>query len=97
MLIRSRGSPKPGIVRDGDQKVCPPFDEPPAEIRKNDFKTDENAEFALRQCKIEDFFSGFEVSNAFPQRSDEEKKILHGDILTERDEVDLVVLSYQFS
>jgi hypothetical protein len=97
MLIRGRGSPKPGIVRDGDEKVRALFDEPSAEIRKDDFKTDENAKFASGQREIEDFFSRFEVANPFSQRPDEEKKILHGDILTKRNEVDLVILSRTFS
>lgn len=97
MLVRGRGFPEPGIVCDRHQKVCTLFDEFSAEIGKDDLETDENAKLALGKGEIVNLFSGIEVSNAFAQRPDEEKKVLHGDILTKRDEVDLVVLPHHFS
>jgi hypothetical protein len=96
MLVRGRGSPKPGIVRDRYQKVCTSFDKPSAEIRKDNLKADENAEFTLGQGKIEDCFTRLKISDPFPQGSDEEKEILHRNILAKRDEVDLIILSHQF-
>jgi hypothetical protein len=73
MLVRGRGSPEPGVIGDRYQEVRTPFNESPGEIRKDNLKADEDAKFALGQGKIEDLVPGFEVSDTFPQRSDEEK------------------------
>ena len=68
MLIGGRGSAKPGIVGDGDQKIGSFLDKSPAEIRKDDFKTDENPKFPLGKGKIDDLLSGFEIADSFSQR-----------------------------
>jgi hypothetical protein len=96
MLVRGRGSPEPGVVGDRHQKICTFLDESSAEIWEDNLKADENAKLTLRQGEIEDLFSRLKVSNSFPQRPYEEQKILQGDILTKRDEVDFVILSRQF-
>jgi hypothetical protein len=66
VLVGSRGSAEPGIVRDGHQKVRSFSYESPTEIRKDDFKTDEYPKFPLGEREVNDPFSRFKVSNAFP-------------------------------
>jgi hypothetical protein len=97
VLIRGRGSSEPGIIRDGDQKICSILDESPTEVRKDDFKTDENPKFPLGEKKMNDPFSRFKVSNAFPYGGfNEEEKFSERNIFSKRDKMDLVILSYQF-
>ena len=54
VLKGRRGSAKPRVIRDGDEEVRSLFDKPPAEVREDDFETDEGAEFPLRERKVED-------------------------------------------
>ena len=93
VLVGSRGPSEPGIIGEGDQKIGAFFDKLPAEIRKDNFKADENPELALGKREIDDLFSGFKIPDPFSERAQRED-LSQGHKLSKGNEMDFVVSSH---